>query len=164
MFASALIKHRMESPRFPLGLYRRRSKRNHNVYSIDAEIIILPNITKNHRIHMETVVLFSIYDRINSVDYLLENCGARRAAFRPYSPDLDPKSPVFMQVFGLPSLSKPTKSRNFWCSLTQPECCIHNAAQFLRFIMCSPPIYLHTQNPRTACHAKEPQSAQIIFV
>ena len=98
----------------------------------------------------------------------LENWGARRAAFRPYSPDLDPKSPVFMQVFGLPSLSKPigkpTKSRNFWCSSTQPECCIHNAAQFLRFIMCSPPIYLHTQNPRTACHAKEPQSAQIIFV
>ena len=45
---------------------------------------------------------------------------------------LDPKSPVFMRVFGLPSLSKPigkpTKSRNFWCSLTQPECSIHNAA------------------------------------
>lgn len=62
----------------------------------------------------------------------LENCGARRAAFRPYSPDLDPKRPVFMRFFGLSSLSKPigkpTKSRNFWCSLTQPECSIHNAA------------------------------------
>ena len=102
------------------------------------------------------------------VNQRLLNWGARRAAFRPYSPDLDPKSPVFMRVFGLSSLSKPigkpTKSRNFWCSPTQPECCIHNAAQFLRFIMCPPPIYLHTQNPRTACHAKEPQSAQIIFV
>ncbi len=100
----------------------------------------------------------------SEINQRLENWGARRAAFRPYSPDLDPKSPVFMQVFVLPSLSKPTKSRNFWCSSTQPECCIHNAAQFLRFIMCSPPIYLHTQNPRTACHAKEPQSAQIIFM
>lgn len=64
--------------------------------------------------------------------YLLENCGARRAALRPYSPDLDPKRPVFMRFFGLSSLSKPigkpTKSRNFWCSLTQPECSIHNAA------------------------------------
>ena len=62
----------------------------------------------------------------------LENFGARRAAFKPYSPDHDPKSPVFMRVFGLPSLSKPigkpTKSRNFWCRLTQPECSIHNAA------------------------------------
>ena len=104
----------------------------------------------------------------SEINQRLENWGARRAAFRPYSPDLDPKSPVFMRVFGLSSLSKPigkpTKSRNFWCNLTQPECCVHNAAQFLRFIMCSPPIYLHTQNPRTACHAKEPQSAQIIFV
>ena len=48
------------------------------------------------------------------------------------SPDLDPKRPVFMRFFGLSSLSKPigkpTKSRNFWCSLTQPECSIHNAA------------------------------------
>ena len=65
-------------------------------------------------------------------DYRLLNCGARRAALRPYSPDHDPKSPVFMRVFGLPSLSKPigkpTKSRNFWCRLTQPECSIHNAA------------------------------------
>lgn len=26
------------------------------------------------------------------------------------------------------------------------------------------PALLHTQNQRTACHAKEPQSAQIIFV
>ena len=25
-------------------------------------------------------------------------------------------------------IGKPTKSRNFWCSLTQPECSIHNAA------------------------------------
>ena len=52
----------------------------------------------------------------------LLNCGARRAAFKPYSPDLDPKRPVFMRFFGLSSLSKPigkpTKSRNFWCSLT----------------------------------------------
>ena len=66
------------------------------------------------------------------LNYRLLNCGARRAALRPYSPDLDPKSPVFMRFFGLPSLSKPigkpTKSRNFWCSLTQPECSIHNAA------------------------------------
>ena len=66
------------------------------------------------------------------LNYLFENCGARRAALRPYSPDLDPKSPVFMRFFGLPSLSKPidkpTKSRNFWCRLTQPECSIHNAA------------------------------------
>lgn len=50
----------------------------------------------------------------------------------PYSPDLDPKRPVFMRFFWLSSLSKPigkpTKSRNFWCSLTQPECSIHNAA------------------------------------
>ena len=50
----------------------------------------------------------------------------------PASPDLDPKSPVFMRFFGLFSLSKPigkpTKSRNFWCILTQPECSIHNAA------------------------------------
>ena len=64
--------------------------------------------------------------------YRFENCGARRAALRPYSPDLDPKRPVFMRFFGLSSLSKPigkpTKSRNFWCSLTQPECSIHNAA------------------------------------
>ncbi len=30
----------------------------------------------------------------------LENWGARRAAFRPYSPDLDPKSPVFMRFSG----------------------------------------------------------------
>ena len=66
------------------------------------------------------------------LNYLFENCGARRAALRPYSPDLDPKRPVFMRFFGLSSLSKPigkpTKSRNFWCSLTQPECSIHNAA------------------------------------
>ena len=66
------------------------------------------------------------------VNQRLLNWGARRAAFRPYSPDLDPKRPVFMRFFGLSSLSKPigkpTKSRNFWCSLTQPECSIHNAA------------------------------------
>lgn len=66
------------------------------------------------------------------INQRLENWGARRAAFRPYSPDLDPKRPVFMRFFGLSSLSKPigkpTKSRNFWCSLTQPECSIHNAA------------------------------------
>ena len=66
------------------------------------------------------------------VNQRLLNWGARRAAFRPYSPILGPKSPVFMRVFGLFSLSKPigkpTKSRNFWCSLTQPECSIHNAA------------------------------------
>ena len=65
-------------------------------------------------------------------NYRLLNCGARRAALRPYSPDLDPKNPVFMRFFGLPSLSKPigkpTKSRDFWCRLTQPECSIHNAA------------------------------------
>ena len=55
-----------------------------------------------------------------------------RTTLNPYSPILGPKSPVFMRVFGLFSLSKPigkpTKSRNFWCSLTQPECSIHNAA------------------------------------
>ena len=77
------------------------------------------------------------------------NCGARRAALRPYSPDLDPKSPVFMRVFGLPSLSKPigkpTKSRNFWCNLTQPECCIHNAAQFLGFIILDFRIDVHSR-------------------
>ena len=39
---------------------------------------------------------------------LLSNfVGTRRAALRPYSPDLDPKSPVFMRVFGLSSLNKP---------------------------------------------------------
>ena len=72
------------------------------------------------------------FDRVWAVDYRLLNCGALRAALRPYSPDLDPKRPVFMRFFGLSSLSKPigkpTKSRNFWCSLTQPECSIHNAA------------------------------------
>ena len=72
------------------------------------------------------------FDIVWAVDYRLLNCGARRAALRPYSPDLDPKRPVFMRFFGLSSLSKPigkpTKSRNFWCSLTQPECSIHNAA------------------------------------
>ena len=68
---------------------------------------------------------------------------------RPYSPDLDPKSPVFMRVFGLSSLSKPigkpTKSRNFGCSLTHPECCIHNAAQFLRFIILDFRIDVHSR-------------------
>ena len=73
-----------------------------------------------------------LFEPSKGLDYRLLNCGARRAALRPYSPDLDPKRPVFMRFFGLSSLSKPigkpTKSRNFWCSLTQPECSIHNAA------------------------------------
>ena len=54
-----------------------------------------------------------------------------------------------MRVFGLSSLSKPigkpTKSRNFWCNLTQPECCIHNAAQFLRFIILDFRIDVHSR-------------------
>ena len=54
-----------------------------------------------------------------------------------------------MRVFGLPSLSKPigkpTKSGNFWCNLTQPECCIHNAAQFLRFIILDFRIDVHSR-------------------
>lgn len=58
--------------------------------------------------------------------------GSNNQLFDLRSPDLDPKSPVFMRFFGLSSLSKPigkpTKSRNFWYILTQPECSIHNAA------------------------------------
>ena len=76
-------------------------------------------ITTNCFGHEKTLeaICFRGFCTFWSVDYLLENCGARRAAFKPYSPDLDPKSPAFMRVFGLSSLSKPigkpTKSRNF---------------------------------------------------
>ena len=85
---------------------------------------------RKHKHFRGFAVLFELMS--DNRNYRLENCGARRAALRPYSPDLDPKRPVFMRFFGLSSLSKPigkpTKSRNFWCSLTQPECSIHNAA------------------------------------
>ena len=54
-----------------------------------------------------------------------------------------------MRFFGLSSLSKPigkpTKSRNFWCSLTQPECSIHNAAYFLSFIILDLCIDVHSR-------------------
>ena len=62
----------------------------------------------------------------------LAELGCTTCSLQTVLPDLDPKRPVFMRFFGLSSLSKPigkpTKSRNFWCSLTQPECSIHNAA------------------------------------
>ena len=62
----------------------------------------------------------------------LAELGSTTCSLQTVLPAFDPKSPVFMRVFGLSSLSKPigkpTKTRNFWYSLTQPECSIHNAA------------------------------------
>ena len=78
------------------------------------------------------IAYFRAFLALLSCRLALGELGCTTCSLQTVLPDLDPKRPVFMRFFGLSSLSKPigkpTKSRNFWCSLTQPECSIHNAA------------------------------------